>query len=187
MQHKTTKTTPVVVAILLMATFFYGLSVKAQLRQRIDSVTATLPARMWDGMSLQSVQFDDHQRMLTMKLEPIKLHRKTAPTSVSDMQAEGRLIVVDCVRAHFHAMRGVTDMEGDAPLWRAIVPMLQSIVSDSITLQLELREKKGHRHTVLLPPSAVKQAMDNGKKKATEDEAEAEEMKQGIYRVNSKQ
>lgn len=185
MQHKTTRINPFVVAILLMATFFYGLSVNAQLRQRIDSVTATLPARMWDGMSLQSVQFDTRQSVLTMKLEPIKLHRKTDPNSTSDMQAEGRLIVADCVRAHCHAMRGVTDMEGDAPLWRAIGPMLQSVVSDSITLQLELREKKGHRHTVLLPPSAVKQAMDNGKKKAAEDEAEAEEMKQGIYRVKN--
>ena len=184
MQHKTTRTNPVVVAILLMATFFYGLSVNAQLRQRVDSVTATLPARMWDGMSLQSVQFDAHQSVLTMKLEPIKLHRKTDPNSTSDMQAEGRHIVSDCVRAHCHAVRGATDIEGDATLWRAIGPMLQSVVSDSITLQLELREKKGHRHTVLLSSSDVRRAIELGKEKAAEDEAEAEEMKQGIYRVN---
>jgi len=168
-----------------MATFFYGLSVKAQLRQHIDSVSATLPARMWDSTWLKAIQFDARQSVLTMKLEPVKLHRKTDPNSTSDMQAEGRLIVADCVRAHCHSMRGMNGMEGNAPLWRAIVPMLQSIVSDSITLQLELRDKQRRRHTIQLSPSDVSQAIELGKKKAVEYEVEAEEMKQGIYRVKN--
>lgn len=187
MQHKTTKTNPFVVAILLMAALFYGLSVKAQLRQGIDSVSATLPARMWDGMWLKAIQFDDNQHMLTMKMEPVKLHRQIDPNSVSDMKTEGCHIVSDCVRAHSHVMRGMTDMEGDAPLWRTIVPMLHSVVSDSITLQLELRDKQGHHHAILLPPSDVSKAIEHGKKKAAEEEIEAEGMKKGIYRVKNKQ
>ena len=185
MQHKTTRMRFFITTLLMVAALFYGLSVKAQLRQGIDSVLATLPARMWDGMWLKAIQFDDNQHMLTMKMEPVKLHRQIDPNSVSDMQAEGRLIVADCVRAHCHAVRGATDIEGDATLWRAIGPMLQSVVSDSITLQLELRDKQRRCHTIQLSPSDVSQAIELGKEKAAEDEAEAEEMKQGIYRVKN--
>ena len=130
----------------------------SEIRDAVDAVNKTTPAKSWDSEKFESVAFDAEDNVVIFEIANVYPDAQMND-SADNQRKTGIWYISNFMTAYGYVKDGSDDCEGDAEMFRAVGSLLKLMVENEVGARFKFYFSEGGSFSCDLSPKDVKKAV----------------------------